>query len=191
MDREELMKMLEETGAIRYGHFLLSSGMHSDTYIQCALLLMYPEYAEKLGKALCSLFSDIDFDLIASPALGGIIIGYEVAKKANKPFVFTERNGKGEMMLRRGFTIQAGMKVLIIEDVVTTGGSVYEVRDVIEGLGGKVVGCGSIIDRSEAPILLMLRSLLKMKLNIYDPSDCPLCKRGIPLEKPGSKKKTF
>lgn len=198
MDKEELMNMLDKAGAVQHGHFLLSSGMHSDTYVQCALLLRYPEYAERVGKALYLLFSNIIFDLVVSPALGGIIIGYEVARSAHKPFIFTERNEKGKMKLRRGFTIESGMRVLIIEDVITTGRSTREVKRVVEDHGGIVAGYGSIIDRSGNTSgdtiakgkmnPMKFRSLLKMDLNLYAPSDCPLCAKGIPLKKPGSRR---
>ena len=204
MDKEELMNMLDKAGAVQYGHFLLSSGMHSDTYVQCALLLRDPEYAERVGKALYLLFSNIVFDLVVSPALGGIIIGYEVARSAHKPFIFTERNEKGKMMLRRGFTIESGMKALIIEDVITTGRSTREVKRVVEDHRGIVVGYGSIIDRSgntwsnitpekkesDTMSSIELRSLLRMDLNLYVPSECPLCAKSIPLKKPGSRKIT-
>jgi len=157
VNREELIRMFEVAGAIRHGHFELTSGRHSGTYVQCARVLQYPRFAEKLGQALASLFSDARIDAVVSPAMGGLIIGQEVARAlpapkdevgGGVPAMFVERDASGTMTLRRGFTLQPDQHVLVVEDVWTTGGSTQEAVHVVEEAGGRVVAAGALIDRS-------------------------------------------
>lgn len=181
---------LERTGVLKEGHFLLSSGRHSARYIQCAQLLQHPKEAEGAGKALADLFREESVGVVIGPALGGVIIAHETARALGVRCLFAERK-EGEMTLRRGFTLQPGERVLLVEDVVTTGGSVGEVADLVQAEGAIVAGIGSIIDRSggRAPFQVPFRSLLPYPIESYDPVDCPLCKKGLPVEKPGSRQK--
>lgn len=182
-----LIDLLKESGALLEGHFLLSSGKHSDKYVQCAKLLQYPDKAEKAISAIIEKLKDVDFDIIVGPAMGGIIVGYELGRQTRKPSIFTERVD-GKMTLRRGFKIESGQKVLIAEDVVTTGKSSFETIEVIESLGGKVVGIASIVDRTSEDISIPLYGAVKIEVDVYDEENCPLCKKGIPYIKPGSRK---
>ena len=183
--KNSVMDLLKNKGAILSGHFELSSGLHSSHYFQCAKLLQYPEYAKLAGKKIASFF-DEEIDTVVAPALGGIIIGYEVANHLNKKYIFVERKA-GELCLRRGFEISKGESLIIIEDVITTAESALETKKVIENLGGKVVGVGCIVDRSQNIDDINIKSLIKLKPEIYDPQDCPLCKNGSSPEKPGSR----
>jgi len=196
--REELLRMLETAGAIRHGHFELSSGLHSGTYVQCALVLQYPRFAERLGQALAALFSDARIDAVVSPALGGLIIGQEVARAlppprdtigGGVPAMFVERDASGTMTMRRGFTLQPDQHVLVIEDVWTTGGSTQETIHVVEEAGGRVVAAGALIDRSGGEIEFSVESnaLIELKIASYEPEDCPLCRQGSAAAKPGSR----
>ena len=182
-----LTKALKETEAFLEGHFLLSSGKHSNGYVQCAKLLMYPDKAEKAVKLIVDKLQDIDFDIVVGPAMGGIIVSYELRRQTGKPSIFVERED-GEMKLRRGFTIEKGQKILIAEDVVTTGKSSYEAIKVVEEQGGEVIGIGCIVDRSSGNIKYPIYSGVKLNINTYDKEECPLCKENIPLDKPGSRK---
>ncbi|KAF2956291.1 orotate phosphoribosyltransferase [Marinitoga sp. 38H-ov] len=184
-----LIKILEDTNAILKGHFLLSSGLHSDKYIQCAQVLKYPKYAQILGNELSKKFNEIP-DYIISPALGGIIIGHEVAKAFDVPFLFTERNKDGKMELRRNFYIEENKKIIIIEDVITTGKSTLEVLNAIQKYNPKIIGIGCIINRSKKNILnnYLINSLLEIEAKTFEPDSCPLCKLNIQLIKPGSRK---
>jgi orotate phosphoribosyltransferase len=196
--REELLQLFETTGAIRHGHFELSSGRHSDTYVQCALVLQYPRFAEKLGLALAGLFSDARIDAVVSPALGGVIIGQEVARAlpapqdtvgGGVPALFVERDGSGTMTLRRGFTLKPDQHVLVVEDVWTTGGSTEEAIHVVQEAGGRVVAAGALIDRSGGKIEFPVESnaLIQLRIESYEPEDCPQCRQGSPAVKPGSR----
>jgi len=187
-DGDLLEKMLADSGALLEGHFLLSSGLHSGQYLQCALLLRFPSYAAYVGERLANLIRPCAPDIIASPALGGIIIGHEVARALDIPFIFCERE-EGKMKLRR-FPAPEAMRFAVIEDVVTTGGSIKEVGEALESLGGKWVASGCIVDRSTGNTGFeeKLFSLTKKAFPVYKPEECPLCKRGLPLVKPGSKK---
>lgn len=185
--RETLHQMLEESGALLKGHFLLTSGLHSGYYLQCALLLRYPKYASFAGKTLAEHFSGKDIDMVASPAVGGLIIGHEVARWLDIPFIFYERE-EGKMRLRR-FPEPTDKKVLVVEDVITTGSSVKEVGESIESSKGIWVSTASIIDRSGGEHVLKMDpfSLMKVSFPVYEPSKCPLCAENIPLVKPGSR----
>jgi orotate phosphoribosyltransferase len=197
LSREELLRPFELAGAIRHGHFELSSGRHSGTYIQCALVLQYPRFAEKLAQALAALFSDARIDLVVSPALGGVVIGHEVARAlpppkdtlgGGVPALFVERDGSGTMTLRRGFSIKPDQHVLVVEDVWTTGGSTEETIHVVQEAGGRVVAAGALIDRSGGAVEFPVESnaLIQLKVDSYEAEDCPLCRQGSVAMKPGS-----
>lgn len=182
-----LIETLKETEALLEGHFLLSSGKHSDGYVQCAKLLMYPDKAEIAVKLIVDKLKDLDFDIVVGPAMGGIIVSYELGRQTGKPSIFVEREN-GEMKLRRGFSINKGQKLIIAEDVVTTGKSAYEAIKVVEEVGGEVVGIACIVDRSNGDIKYPLYSGVKLNINTYQVNECPLCKENIPIIKPGSRK---
>ncbi len=181
----EIFELLKQTDSIMEGHFELSSGLHSDKYFQCAKLLQYPQYAEIAGQQIAAKFNRDDVDLVLGPALGGILIGYEVARALNKPSIFTERKD-GFMMLRRGFKINEGDRILIIEDVITTAKSVKENISIVRGYNAEIIGVGCIIDRSKGQSGIDINSLIQLDPVVYDPNECPMCQEGIPLEKPGS-----
>jgi orotate phosphoribosyltransferase len=188
MNRDELMQTLYRTSALLQGHFLLSSGLHSDRYIQCALLLQYPAISEQVGKDLADHFRKLDIDTVVGPAMGGILVVYEVARHLNKRAIFTERE-LGKMSLRRGFVLDPKEKVLVIEDVITTGGSLMEAIDVCKKYGANVVGAGAIIDRSIRPLDFGVptSSLLRLEIQTWKKEECTLCQQGIRLVKPGSR----
>jgi orotate phosphoribosyltransferase len=187
--RDEILKLLEAVGAIRQGHFELSSGRHSGTYIQCALVLAHPPHAERLGRALAELFRDHSITCVVSPALGGVIVGHEVARALGVRALFVERDRSGQMALRRGFELNPGERVLVIEDVWTTGGSTREAIGVVEQEGGLAVAAGAIIDRSGGRLELNVpaRALLEMDVPSYEPDECPLCRAGSVTTRPGSR----
>jgi orotate phosphoribosyltransferase len=197
LSREEILRMFESSGAIRHGHFELSSGLHSGTYVQCALVLQYPRYAENLGRALAALFSDAHIDAVVSPAIGGVIIGQEAARALPElkgtaggvPAIFVERDASGTMTLRRGFSLRPDQHILVVEDVWTTGGSTLEAIQVVEEAGGRVVGAGALIDRSGGKVDFPVESqaLLDLPISSYEPEDCPLCREGSAAMKPGSR----
>ena len=189
MTQNEALEIYKKTGAVLHGHFILTSGRHSDTYMQSAKIFVDTDSSEKLCKALAEKLSDIEVDLVISPAIGGILMGYEVARQLKKPNIFAEREN-GVMTLRRGFTIPQGAKVLVVEDVVTTGGSVKEVIELVKSLGGEVVAVASITDRSNGKVDFGVKyvALISMDIVSYEPEECPLCKEGkIELVKPGSR----
>ena len=189
MTEEEVLLILEETGALLKGHFQLSGGAHSSEYVQMALALSYPAHASRLGKALAQRFAGREIDLVVGPALGGIILSYEVGRALKVRAIFAEREN-GSFKLRRGFHVRGGENVLVVEDVTTTGGSALEVVTLIKELGGIVAGVGSLIDRgTESSQLLALNyhALIHLSLPTYRQEECPLCREGIPIEKPGSR----
>lgn len=189
---EAVLQVFRETGAYLRGHFRLTSGLHSNEYLQCALVLQYPLHAERFGRELGARLPACD--VVVSPAVGGLIIGHEVARAkstVDKPvrFLFTERDPDGKMTLRRGFSVEPGEIAIVIEDVVTTGGSTREVIALLAAAGARVVGAGSIIDRSggRADLGVPRVALATLDVVSYSPDDCPLCKQGLPVVKPGSR----
>ena len=192
MDAAEVRRLLEETQALLTGHFLLSSGKHSDKYFQCARVLASPARASLLGAGIGSRFADVALDAVIGPAIGGIVIAHEVARYLGTPSCYTEREN-GKMTLRRGFALDPGSKVIVVEDVVTTGGSAQEVVDLLTGMGLEVVGVSSIVWRSPEPNAsspfgtLPFRPLMTLPTEAWDVAQCPQCKQGKPFHKPGSR----
>ena len=184
---KDYLKIFEETKALMYGHFVLSSGLHSDTYFQCAKVLQYPKYLSKFSEILADNFSSFDVDKVISPAIGGIVLGTEVGRLLNKKTIFSERVD-GTMKLRRGFSIKKDEKILIIEDVLSTGGSIKEVIQLIKKHGGNLVGVGVIVDRSLEPVFIHNNffSITNQKAKIFDKNNIPEDLKNIPAIKPGS-----
>ena len=188
MNNNDYIKIFKNSGALLEGHFILTSGRHSASYFQCAKLLQYPKYLELFSNKIVDHFKDNEIDLVVSPAVGGIVLGTEVGRLLKKRTVFAERvNGK--MAMRRGFEIKANEKVLIVEDVITTGGSVKEVMNLVIDLGGSIVGVGVIVDRSNGEVALHDNqlSIASLKVNSYDSNEVPSELASIPVEKPGSR----
>jgi len=189
MNQDEILAIFIETGALLEGHFKLTSGKHSAQYMQCAQVLQHPRKAALLGQELAEKFAGIEIETAIGPAMGGIIVAHEVGRALGVRAIFTERQN-GEMALRRGFQLKPGEKVLVVEDVITTGGSVREVIEIVKEAGAVPVGVGVLVDRSGGKASfdgLLLNSLLRMDITAYEPDECPLCSRGIPWEKPGSR----
>ena len=190
---DRVLDLFGQTGAWLQGHFRLSSGLHSPGYLQSALVLQYPHFAEVLGRKLAQALSQWTehepVNAVVSPALGGLIIGHEVARALGVRFLFTERDADRKMSLRRGFTIEHGEKLVVIEDVITTGGSTREVIDVVRGFGAIPVAAGSIIDRSggAADLGIPRAALETLSVPVYQPEECPMCRNGEPVTKPGSR----
>jgi orotate phosphoribosyltransferase len=187
-NKESILEHFRATDALLEGHFILSSGLHSPNYLQCARALQYPADAAEFGRAIAEKFLDNGVETVCSPAIGGLVIGYEVARSLNVRFIWTERQS-GEMVLRRGFKIREGEKVLVVEDVITTGGSTKECIAAIESLGAKVIGAASIIDRSggKADVGVPRIALVGMEVPSYETANCPLCEEGSEAIKPGSR----
>ncbi len=183
-----MIEKFKQTGALLEGHFILSSGLHSESYLQCALVLQHPKEAQALGRAIAGLFKDKGIAVVASPAIGGIVIGYEVARQLDARFVWTEREG-GKMTLRRGFTVSPGERTLVVEDVVTTGGSTRDTIDALLAAGADVYGAAAIVDRSSgrADVGVPFVALIGLDVPAVDPSQCEACRRGEPAIKPGSR----
>jgi orotate phosphoribosyltransferase len=184
---DAVMQVFRETGAYLKGHFRLTSGLHSNEYLQCALVLQHPAIAEGFGRELAGQLPACD--VVISPAIGGLPIGHEVAKAKGARFIFTERDVSGKMILRRGFSLRPGEAALVIEDVVTTGGTTREVIDVATAAGARVLAAGSIIDRSGGRVDLGVPRVALATLDVvaYPPDFCPMCQQGLPVEKPGSR----
>ena len=181
-------ELLIEAKGLLKGHFCLTSGLHSDTYFQCAKLYQYPEIVEKLAKELAKKLKDIEFDTIVAPAIGAVIFGYEVAKQSKKRNLFVERKD-GLMQLRRGYTLEKGEKVVIVEDVITTARTIFETKEAIKEFNCDVVGVACIVDRTQGKLdnEFKIYSLLQSSPVTYKPEECPLCKQNIELVKPGSR----
>ncbi|MDP6803194.1 MAG: orotate phosphoribosyltransferase [Gemmatimonadota bacterium] len=184
----DILRAFEETGALRTGHFHLSSGLHSDTYFQSALVLQYPERADELARSLASRLRESEPETIVGPALGGVVLGWEVARVMGARGIFTER-ADGKMALRRGFGVSPGERIAIVEDVVTTGKSTRETMAVLHASGAEVVAVGALVDRSagRAALGVPFHALLSLDVKAWDPSECPACAANIPVEKPGSR----
>jgi orotate phosphoribosyltransferase len=188
LNSEEVIKDFKAAGALLEGHFQLTSGLHSDTYLQCARVLQFPEKAEAFGKALAENFKQQGITLVASPAIGGIVIGHEVARALGTRFIWTERES-GAMTLRRGFEVKPGEKTIVVEDVITTGGSTRETIEALIRAGADVVGAASIIDRSsgQANVSVPRFALATLNVRSVQPSECEACRNGETAVKPGSR----
>ena len=187
MSKVDVVEILKKSDALLEGHFLLSSGKHSNRYVQCAKVLRFPEYAEQVLSTVVEQIKDLDIDLVVGPAMGGVIVSYELGRQLNKETVFTERKD-GVMELRRGFEVKPGAKIIIAEDVVTTGKSTIETKEALEKLGGEVIGVACIANRTSKDIGMPIYSEIKLDIQVHDADECPLCKEGkIELVKPGSR----
>jgi orotate phosphoribosyltransferase len=186
--KNEILEIFKKSGALFEGHFQLTSGLHSPSYFQCAKVLQYPEYNRLLAQKIVTNFKSVVIDVVISPAIGGIVVGQEVGRQLGARTIFAERKD-GQMQLRRGFKISAEENVLVCEDVVTTGGSVQEVIDLVHELGAKVKGVGVIVDRSNGTVKFPVNhyAIVQLSAETYSPETCPLCQRGIPIKKPGSR----
>lgn len=187
--RERVIEILENTKALKMGHFLLTSGRHSDQYMQCAQVLQYPEYTGEICRGLADEFNDENIDIVVGPATGGIVMAYEIARQLGTPTMFTEREN-GKMVLRRGFVIPKGARILVAEDVITTGGSVDEVIELVKEAEGVLVGVAVLVDRSNGKIDFgtKLVAALSMEVFSYEQDTCPICEEGkLSLVKPGSR----
>jgi orotate phosphoribosyltransferase len=189
LDAEKVLDEFRQTGALLEGHFQLTSGLHSTVYLQCARVLQFPEKAQTFGRAIAQKFANAGIQLVASPAIGGIVIGHEVARALGARFIWTERES-GEMTLRRGFTVSPGERTLVVEDVITTGGSTRETIEALKSAGADVVGAASIIDRSGGSVDVGVSrvALATLKVLSVEPSICDACKLGEPVVKPGSRR---
>ena len=190
LTQEQVRQLLVETKAVLEGHFLLTSGLHSPLYVEKFNVLQHPEYTEKLCKELAERFKNKGVQTVMGPMTGGILLAHEVGKALGTRAIFTERE-KGKMTLRRGFCIKPGERVLIVEDIVTTGGSVQEVVDVVKAAGGEIVGVGLLVDRSGGKAEFGVpkedvQALLILEVPSYEPETCPLCKEGVPMTERGS-----
>ncbi len=183
-----VFEALQRAGAILHGHFQLTSGRHSDTYVQCARVLEDPALTTELAKAMAESVADREIDIVAAPAVGGIIIGFAVAQALGVKFIFSERQN-GVMTFRRSFTVDPGARVLVVEDVVTTGGSVAEVIDLVHAAGGEAVAVTSVIDRGgEKAFSTEYLPLLRLEVESMEPDSCPQCAAGTPIDSPGSRR---
>ncbi len=189
LSEEEILEIFKKTEALLEGHFLLTSGRHSNIYFQCAKVLQHTECTTKICELIFNRFKESNIDTIISPAIGGIVVGQEVARQLNKRFIFAEREDKN-LTLRRGFSLSEGEKVLVCEDVITTGGSVFEVIDIVKNNKAQVIGVASIVDRSNGKVDFgyPFFPTLRLDAKSYSADECELCKKNIPLTKPGSRK---
>ncbi len=192
MTQEQILTIFNETGALLQGHFQLTSGLHSPQYFQCAKVLQHPRHTTQLCAHVAQHFSGAKVDVVIAPAIGGIVVGQEVGRVLNARTVFAERKD-GVLQLRRGFELKPGERVLVCEDVVTTGGSVFEVIDIVRACGSTLAGVGFVVDRSGGSVRFPVEkrddqfALLQMSVQTHEPETCPLCRNGLPLVKPGSR----
>ena len=187
MSKVDLVEIFKKSDTLLEGHFLLSSGKHSNRYVQCAKVLRFPQYAEQVLSTVVEQIKDLDIDLVVGPAMGGVIVSYELGRQLNKETVFTERKD-GVMELRRGFEVKPGAKIIIAEDVVTTGKSTIETKEALEKLGREVIGVACIANRTSKDIGMPICSAIKLDIQVHHADECPLCKEGnIELVKPGSR----
>ncbi len=186
---ERILDILKEAGVLLEGHFLLTSGRHSNKYLQCARIFRHTKYSEELCAALAEQYKNENVDVVIGPALGAVQMAYEVSRQIGCENFFAERE-EGKMVLRRGFSINPGQRVLVVEDVVTTGGSVREVVQIVQDMGGIVVGIGSVVDRTGGKIDfgVPFKAVISMNVESWQADECPICKQGIPVVKPGSRK---
>jgi orotate phosphoribosyltransferase len=186
--QNKILTIFEESGALLNGHFMLTSGLHSQRYFQCALVLQYPYNCHLLAEKIVTHFKNKKIDVVISPAIGGMVVGQEVGRQLGVRTIFAERKD-GKMQLRRGFSLSPGEKVLICEDVVTTGGSVFEVIDIAKQQGAEIAGVGFIVDRSDGAVKFSVSqySVIQLATEAYLPEDCPMCREGQPIQKPGSR----
>lgn len=189
VSKERAIEILKETGVLLEGHFLYTSGRHGDKYFQCARIFQYPWHSEEICKGLAEKFEDDGIDLVVGPAVGAVIMSYEMSRHLGVRNLFAEREN-GVMTLRRGFEIEKGARVLVVEDVVTTGGSTREVMDVVRSMGAEIAGVGCIVDRTGGKVDFGMKfeSVVSLDVVSYSPEECPLCKEGTPYIKPGSRK---
>jgi len=189
LSQERVLEILKEAGVLLEGHFLLTSGRHSNKYLQCAKIFQNAKYSEELCEDLAKLYKDSGVDVVIGPAIGAILISYEVSRHLGTPNIFAERDAAGVMALRRSFEITKGQKVLVVEDVVTTGGSVREVIALVKEAGGVVIGVGSIVDRTGGKVDfgVPFKAVLSVEVESFEPDKCPICANGIPVVKPGSR----
>ncbi len=191
MTQERVMQIFKEAGVLLEGHFRLTSGRHSNRYLQCAKIFRNAKYSEELCTALAEKYRDSGVEIVIGPAMGAVQMAYEVSRALACENFFTERGDDGKMALRRGFEVKPGQKVLVVEDVVTTGGSVREVINLVRAAGGEVVGVGAIVDRTGGKIEfgVPFQAVISLEVESLEPQDCPLCKAGAPAPiKPGSRK---
>jgi orotate phosphoribosyltransferase len=190
MDEREVLDIFRKHSALLEGHFILSSGLHSDRYIQCALVLQHPAVAERLGRALAAKLGSTGASAVVAPAIGGILVAHEVARALGVRALFTERQD-GRMTLRRGFSLVDGEPTLVVEDVITTAGSTRETMAAVQEAGGTIVAAGALVDRSGGTADLGVRqaALVALTVQNYDPAHCPLCQAGVAAVKPGSRQK--
>ncbi len=189
MQEERVIEIFKKTGVLQEGHFKLSSGLHSDQYLQCAQVLQYPTQAQKLAEALADKFTDIEFDVVVGPAMGGVTLAYAVGLALETRTIFTERV-EGAMTLRRGFELNAADKALVVDDVLTTGKSVNEVIEVIKREEAELAGVGVLVNRSSGGVDFGVptKAMLEVDVKTYEPDNCPLCAAGQKIDKPGSRK---
>lgn len=191
ISQERVMEILKEAGVLLEGHFKLTSGRHSNRYLQCAKIFRNTKYSEELCAALAEQYKDNGVQVVIGPAMGAVQMAYEVSRSLKCENFFTERDENGKMALRRGFSVQPGENVLVVEDVVTTGGSVREVIELVREAGGEIVGVGSIVDRTGGKIDfgVPFKAVISVDVESWEPENCPLCKAGAPAPiKPGSRK---
>jgi orotate phosphoribosyltransferase len=189
LSKEEAIRIFIDSGALMEGHFRLTSGRHSNQYMQCAQVLQYPKYTEQLAAHIAEKFAADNIEIVVGPAMGGIIVAYEVARQLGITAIFTERQ-EGSMVLRRGFELRPDQRVLVVEDVVTTGGSVWEVIEIVQKAGAELAGVAVLVDRSNGEVDFKVKqeAVLTMDIESFAASDCPLCREGkLPVIKPGSR----